>query len=159
MAAVMNESGTAGPACRAAASPVSTKMPAPMIAPMPSIVRFSAPRLRLSDRSLVASASARSAETDFVAHRLMEWSSKGGKAPHRTAGADCEPGKLRAVVRRFPRDGHIVRVRLAQARRGDLHHLHVALELLDRRDAAIAHATTEAADHLIQHVGHRPLVR
>src|SRR6476646_7402505 len=64
---------------------------------------------------------------------------------------------LRAVVRRFPRDGHVVRVRLAQARGGDLDHLDVALELLDGGDAAIAHATTEPADHLIQYVGHGTL--
>src|SRR6478672_9505678 len=45
---MMNEYTTAGPAYCAAADPVSTKMPAPMIAPMPSRVRFSAPRLRFS---------------------------------------------------------------------------------------------------------------
>ena len=38
----------AGPAYCAAAVPVSTKIPAPMIAPMPSVVRFSAPSARLS---------------------------------------------------------------------------------------------------------------
>jgi hypothetical protein len=47
-------------------------MPAPMIAPMPSMVRFNAPRVRLRDRSPVASASARSAATDFVAHKLID---------------------------------------------------------------------------------------
>ncbi len=38
----------AGPACIAAACPVSTKMPVPMMAPMPSIVRSTGPRTRLS---------------------------------------------------------------------------------------------------------------
>src|SRR6476620_5922141 len=42
----MKEYTIAGPAYWAAAVPVSTKMPAPMIAPMPSVVRFSAPRAR-----------------------------------------------------------------------------------------------------------------
>ena len=57
--AKMNESGTAGPAYSAAASPVSTKMPAPMIAPMPSMVRLrGAERARSATVSPVASASA-----------------------------------------------------------------------------------------------------
>ena len=38
----------AGPAFSAAALPVSTKMPAPMMAPMPSATRFVAVRVRLS---------------------------------------------------------------------------------------------------------------
>ena len=42
------ESTIAGPAYCAAALPVSTKMPAPMIAPMPSIVRFVALSARFS---------------------------------------------------------------------------------------------------------------
>src|SRR4051812_30679486 len=46
-------------------------MPAPMMAPMPSMVRFRAVSARLSDRSLVASASARSAATDLVAHKFI----------------------------------------------------------------------------------------
>ena len=43
------DNGTAGPACSAAACPVSTKIPAPMIAPMPRAVRFSGPRVRFSE--------------------------------------------------------------------------------------------------------------
>ena len=38
----------AGPALAAAACPVSTKMPAPMMAPMPSATRLSADKVRLS---------------------------------------------------------------------------------------------------------------
>jgi hypothetical protein len=41
------ESNTAGPAFRAAAVPVSTKMPVPIMAPMPSVVRFNGPKARL----------------------------------------------------------------------------------------------------------------
>ena len=37
MPAMMNDSTSAGPAWLAAAVPVSTKMPVPMMAPMPSI--------------------------------------------------------------------------------------------------------------------------
>ena len=36
----------AGPACCAATTPVSTKMPVPMMQPMPSMVRSKAPRQR-----------------------------------------------------------------------------------------------------------------
>src|ERR1039458_724061 len=41
-------SDTAGPAAVAAAVPVSTKIPAPIMAPMPSVIKFSAPSDRLS---------------------------------------------------------------------------------------------------------------
>src|SRR5437763_779678 len=44
---------TAGPACCAAAVPVYTKIPAPMIAPMPMRIRFTGPSAR---RSSLASA-------------------------------------------------------------------------------------------------------
>ena len=44
----MNESATAGPALAAAARPVSTKMPVPMIAPMPSMTRSRAVSARFS---------------------------------------------------------------------------------------------------------------
>ena len=43
-----NDKVIAGPAFTAAACPVSTKMPAPMIAPMPSETRLTAERVRLS---------------------------------------------------------------------------------------------------------------
>src|SRR3954469_17968265 len=139
----MNDSGTAGPAWSAAASPVRTKMPAPIMAPMPSIVRFKAVRARLSDRSLVASASARSDATDLVAQRFMRnpfW------------------GISRAVVRSFPRDRHVVWVRLSEAGRGDLNHFDIALQLGNGADPAVTHAAAKAPNHLIEHIGHRPLV-
>src|SRR2546426_5916811 len=63
------ETGTAGPAYRAAATPVSTKIPAPIIAPTPSAVRCSGPSVRRSDRSDIVSASARSAAMGLVAKR------------------------------------------------------------------------------------------
>ena len=43
-----NEIMIAGPAHSAAAWPVSTKIPVPMMQPMPSSTRFSAPSERLS---------------------------------------------------------------------------------------------------------------
>src|SRR5690349_17874420 len=64
----MNESMMAGPAYPAAAWPVSTKMPAPMIAPMPSVIRFNALKARFSPCSLSA-ASALSWAIDLVAKR------------------------------------------------------------------------------------------
>ena len=46
MPAITNDSTTADPAFTAATVPVSTKIPVPMIAPIPSMVRLSAPRAR-----------------------------------------------------------------------------------------------------------------
>src|SRR5215216_3321388 len=63
-----------------------------------------------------------------------------------------------AVVRSFPRDRHIVRVRLSQSGCGDLDHLDVALQLRDGAYTAVAHAAAEPAYHLIEHIGNRALV-
>ena len=52
MPATTNDSSTAGPAWSAAALPVRTKMPAPMMQPTPSSSRFHLPSVRFS--SLVA---------------------------------------------------------------------------------------------------------
>src|SRR5579872_6628862 len=62
------ESTRAGPAFCEAAVPVSTKMPVPMIEPMPSAVRFQGPSDR---RSAPPSASALSSVSDFVEKRPM----------------------------------------------------------------------------------------
>src|SRR5579871_4320104 len=51
------DSSTAGPACSAAAVPAMTKMPAPMISPMPSMMRLAGPRERCSSCSLAATGS------------------------------------------------------------------------------------------------------
>src|SRR5512143_3392974 len=80
------EIGTAGPAYNAAAWPVSTKIPAPMTAPTPSVTRLKGPRVRLRDLSPVASASARSAVMDLVAQRDMAGSPGGGGRD--SAGSD-----------------------------------------------------------------------
>ena len=59
----------AGPAWLAAAVPVSTKMPVPMMAPMPSSVRSHADRLRRS-ALLPCSTSPTSCSIDFVFSRF-----------------------------------------------------------------------------------------
>src|ERR1051325_2972243 len=63
-----NDRTMAGPAFFAAAVPVNTKMPAPMIAPMPSVVRFIAPSVRFKPCSESA-ASAFNEAMDFLAKR------------------------------------------------------------------------------------------
>src|SRR5262249_54868836 len=65
MPAMTNDRATAGPALAAAARPVRTKMPVPMMAPIPSMTRSSAVSERLSP--CPCSASARSSSTDLVA--------------------------------------------------------------------------------------------
>src|SRR6516225_2349837 len=57
----------AGPAYSAAAEPVSTKIPAPMIAPIPSVTRLMGPRARFSECSPVSRASFISTSSDLVA--------------------------------------------------------------------------------------------
>ena len=69
MPANVNDSTTAGPAFSAATVPVSTKIPVPMIAPMPSMVRLSAPRARFKLWSV--SASVWSSVTLFRRRRFM----------------------------------------------------------------------------------------
>ena len=59
----------AGPAWFAAAVPVSTKMPVPMMAPMPSSVRSQAVRLRLSALP-PCSTSLTSCSIDFTLNRF-----------------------------------------------------------------------------------------
>ena len=65
-------------------------MPAPMIAPMPSIVRLSAPELRLRLCSPVASASARSAVIGLGGpeiHRRDPWLERRGAPDGRSVNA------------------------------------------------------------------------
>src|SRR2546428_10886401 len=69
---------TAGPAYCAAAWPVSTKIPAPMMAPMPSVIRLSGVSARFSWCSPASLASARKVEMDLVAHKFMRDSVQGG---------------------------------------------------------------------------------
>src|SRR3954449_12160155 len=153
----MNDSTTAGPEWRAAARPVSTKMPAPMIAPMPSMVRFVALSARLSERSPTASASARSAVTDLVAHRLIRRSPRVDDASSREYGERSDLSG--AVVGSFSRDRHVMRVRLPQTSRGDLNHLDIALKLWNGAYPAVTHPTAQSTHHLVQHVRYGAFVR
>src|SRR5579863_6073926 len=59
----------AGPAYSEAAEPVSTKMPAPIIAPIPNVTRFTGPSARLRLCSPVSEASFISVSSDFVANK------------------------------------------------------------------------------------------
>ena len=70
MPASTNESTMAGPAYKAAAAPVSTKMPVPMMAPIPSVIRLIGPSARLRQCSPVSCASARIVSIGFWATRL-----------------------------------------------------------------------------------------
>src|SRR5436190_278127 len=80
----------AGPACCAAASPVSTKMPVPMMAPMPSVTRLIGPRTRLSECSPLTAASAFSCSIDFVAKIDM----KNPQHERKGSVADYTPGPI-----------------------------------------------------------------
>src|ERR1041385_3078603 len=66
MPATMNAGTTDGPERSAIAAAVRTKMPAPMMPPMPSITSDDAPSVRLRACSPVASASAISRSIDLV---------------------------------------------------------------------------------------------
>jgi hypothetical protein len=66
----MKEYTTPGPAYRAAAGPVSTKMPVPMIAPIPRAIRLPAPSDRLSVCSPVSDASPIIVLSDFVCSKF-----------------------------------------------------------------------------------------
>jgi hypothetical protein len=65
-----NERAIAGPPLDAAALPVNEKMPAPMIAPMPSVVRFMADNVRFKLCSPPTAASAFKAAIDFLTKRF-----------------------------------------------------------------------------------------
>src|SRR5208337_288712 len=59
----------AGPAYREAADPVSTKMPAPIMAPIPNVIKLTGPRARFRLCSPVSPASFISVSIDFVANK------------------------------------------------------------------------------------------
>src|SRR5882672_3568542 len=65
---------------------------------------------------------------------------------------------LDSVIWRLLHDLHIMHVRLADARGGDLHELAACAQLLDRGVAGIAHACPQAADELLDHPDRAALV-
>src|SRR5262249_6921455 len=62
-----------------------------------------------------------------------------------------------AIVRRFLRDRHVVRVRLAEPGRRDADEPRV-LHRVDRLGAAVAHRLSHPADELVDDAAQRPLV-
>src|SRR3954471_8043026 len=72
----MYESMIAGPAYCAAAAPVRTKMPAPMMAPIPNVTRFTGPKARFRLCSPTSLASRISMSRGLVANKLAIHSPK-----------------------------------------------------------------------------------
>src|SRR4051794_27410359 len=108
-----NERAMAGPAFSAAAVPVSTKNPAPMIAPMPRVTRFIAVSVRFSPPcSSLASASALSASIDLRTHMLAIRSGPRFEGGWGTGRVGASPG----LACRRP----------ASLRVGEFHHLDLA---------------------------------
>src|SRR5438270_2357 len=62
------------------------------------------------------------------------------------------PSQSEAIVRRLARDGHVVRMRLAKAGRRYANELRLRAKRLDRRASNVAHAASQAADHLKEDV-------
>src|SRR5205809_1999422 len=160
MPANVNDSTTAGPEFWAATVPVRTKIPVPMIAPMPSMVRLSAPRARFKLWSV--SASVWSSVTLFRRRRFMRPSMMSASSCRNDGEMAARVGPrggpvkpLEAVIGRFPRDHDVVRVGFAQARRRDLDEFGLGAERFDIAHPAIAHAAAEPTHHLEDHVGRR----
>src|SRR5688500_2962074 len=86
------------------------------------------------------------------------------KTGHSTGKSAREPiavGRSRfdPVIRRLFRNGHIVDVRFAEARRGDTDELRVRLQVGDGLAAGVSHTGPQAADELGDHLGNRAFVR
>src|SRR4051794_29342056 len=81
----------------AAAVPMVLKMPAPMMAPIPDMVRWNAPRFLFRGFS-APSLLARSCSRDLVRRRLFSISDPMNEAPgRREGGVILRPGGLRAL--------------------------------------------------------------
>src|ERR1700722_16307000 len=93
MAARIKQKTTPGPAYRAAAGPVSTKIPVPIIAPIPSATRFKAPNERFNVCSPCSPASSVSIDIGLPRSRL---DGKDRFPPWRVSRAQAEqnPPKL-----------------------------------------------------------------
>jgi hypothetical protein len=66
----MNDIVTAGPAASAAAAPVLTNNPAPIMAPIPKAIRLLAPSVRFKPDSL-SEVCASKPSVDFILHKLV----------------------------------------------------------------------------------------
>src|SRR5689334_14173998 len=67
-------------------------------------------------------------------------------------------GLFEAIVRSFLGDNDVVDVTLAESRSADADESRLALQVFNRRTAAIAHARSQAADQLRDHVCKNPLM-
>src|SRR5437763_9812052 len=109
-------------------------MPAPMIAPIPSVIRLRGPSARFSWCSPAASASARRVWIDLVAHKFMRDSIQRGDestvqtAPTFPGASDLsiewkeqsdETRTLQTVIRGFARDDDVMWMRFTQPRSRD----------------------------------------
>src|ERR1043166_8670049 len=86
-------------------------------------------------------------------HRRSSW--------RRSCGSYRSPAgpSLQGIIRCFPCDRHVVRMRFAQTGRGDAYEFGARAQLFDGGAAHVAHAAAHAADHLIKHVADGTLVR
>src|SRR6478672_10630809 len=96
----MKESAIPGPAFAAAACPVSTKIPAPIIAPIPRVVRLTADSVRFSVCSPVVPASAFSSAIDFLMNRFAIQASLQDVVQTGKGLANAEPGMDRLTLLR-----------------------------------------------------------
>src|SRR4051795_6378553 len=87
------------------------------------------------------------------------WPPRSTTRTGRSSGAGCGSGTTSAaVIRRFLRDRHVVRMALAQAGAGDAHEPR-ALHLGGGRGADVAHRLAQPADELVDDRRQRALVR
>src|SRR6187401_2254416 len=93
--------------------------------------------------------------------RIREWDeaaiNQGARDEPRSSFASTK--SLDAVIRSFLDDLHVVHVRLANARRGDLHELGPRAEVVDGRTAAIPHCRAQSTHQLMDDGGQCALVR
>src|SRR5690554_5125184 len=111
-----NERTSAGPAYWAAAVPVNTKMPVPMIAPMPMEIRLKGPSARASVCSPSANASARRSSMDLRANRLTKSYLPRWRAPIRVRRRYRSPLPRRHPLRSAARLSVETRVRVQYSR-------------------------------------------
>ena len=69
------------------------------------------------------------------------------------------PLHAEGIVRGFLRDLDVVRMAFAQARARDADELRLLMQLRNAAAAGITHAGAQAAEHLVDGLGQRPLVR
>src|SRR2546423_222790 len=173
MPATTNDSISAGPALLLAATPVSTKMPVPMVAPTPILVSCSGPSTRRRRPS--PAISFRSSSSGFLLNRLLAIGtpprrvmfSRLREARHRVEVlTDGKPQSTRRLVREAFMDRLDPRGRLDEALAPAIPFLRQSFgfDLLERLAGlhALAHAADGFDEHLVEllqvlHTGQRPV--